>query len=81
MANSGGTYLRERGLRKLVTDPNKLNIRLPDDPGANPYDSATRPEDMPPKDWQIAGRGWEWWFAVIGIGVVMGLFAYFKART
>ena len=59
----------------------KLNIRLPTDVGPNPYDSRTDPKDYPAKDWQIAGRGFEWWFGVIGIGLVMGIAAYFKTKA
>lgn len=47
----------------------QINIRLPDDPGPNPYDSSVDPKDHPPKDWQIAGRGWSWWISIISMGV------------
>ncbi len=57
----------------------KLNIRLPNDPGPNPYDSATPINSHPPKDGQIAGRGVEWWAGIIVLGIVFGLMAYFKA--
>jgi hypothetical protein len=65
-------------------DPKNLGkpqIRLSSDEGMNPYDSATPIKKLPPKDWQIAGRGWEWWFGIIGLGVVFGLMAYFKTKT
>jgi len=57
----------------------KLHIRLPSDHGPNPYDSATPIKDHPPKDWQIAGRGMEWWIGVIALGIAFGFMAYFKA--
>lgn len=53
-------------------------IRLPDDDSPNPYDSKT---PLQPKDWQIAGRGWEWWFGVIGAGVLFGLLAWWKSKS
>lgn len=40
----------------------KLNIRLPDDPGPNPYDSKT-PFQTPM--WLT----WKWWMAIIGLGM------------
>ncbi len=57
----------------------KLHIRLPSDTGPNPYDSATPINSHPSKDWQIAGRGFEWWAGIIVLGIVFGLMAYFKA--
>lgn len=56
----------------------KLNIRLPNDPGPNPYDSATPIKSHPPKDWQLAGRSPDWWIGVIALGLVFGTMAYFK---
>lgn len=59
----------------------KLNIRLPDDPGPNPYDSSTPIKSLPPKDWQIAGRGAEWWSSIIIFGILFGVLAYIKAQS
>jgi hypothetical protein len=48
----------------------KPAIRLPEDDewdGGNPYaEGATRP---PMRDFQIAGRGWQWWTGIIGAGL------------
>jgi len=64
----------------MFYDPKKPPpVRLPGDDGPNPWDSATHPKDYPPRDWQIVGRGFGWWFGVIGAGVVYGLFAYFNS--
>jgi hypothetical protein len=59
----------------------KPSIRLPDDPGPNPYDSATPITSLPPKDWQIAGRGAEWWVGVLAFGIFFGVMAYFKSLS
>ena len=45
----------------------KIHVRLPEDDGPNPYDSKTAIKELPVKDWQIAGRGWGWWFSIIGL--------------
>jgi hypothetical protein len=59
----------------------KLNVRLPGDEGPNPYDSKTDPKDYPPKDWQIAGRGAGWWFAIITMGLIWGFASWMKTKT
>ena len=63
-------------------DPKKPNIRLPQDDewdGGNPYaEGATKP---PVRDWQVAGRGWDWYVGVIGAGVVFGAMAWWKSKT
>lgn len=51
----------------------KPQIRLPDDEGPNPYDSATRFEDLPKPNWMDLG----WWVAIIAMGVAF----YFTHRT
>lgn len=65
-----------------MIDPNKPNIRLPQDDdwhGGNPYaEGATKP---PVKEWQFVGRGWEWYAGVIGAGIVFGLMAWWKSKT
>lgn len=58
----------------------KLNIRLPTDEGPNPWDSKTDPKDYPPKDWQIAGRGFTWWFSIIALGLIWGVTSWWKTQ-
>lgn len=75
---------RRQLLRMKLYDPKNLGkpqIRMPHEDGPNPYDSSTPIDKLPPKDWQIAGRGWEWWFGVIGTGVIFGIWAWIKARS
>lgn len=44
----------------------KPNIRLPDDDGPNPYDSTTKPSDLPKNAWLTS---WRWWLAIILLAV------------
>lgn len=76
-----GAARRRTALPKLFDpkDLGKPNIRMPDDDTYNPYaEGASKP---PIKDWQVAGRGWEWWFGIIGSGIVFGLFAWWKSKS
>lgn len=49
-----------------------LNVRLPSDPGPNPYDSHT-PFKGP--EWLTS---WGWWLQIIGLGASMAIFRYFS---
>lgn len=44
----------------------KLNIRLPNDPGPNPYDSKTMPNALPENKWLVSAG---WWATIIMLGV------------
>lgn len=44
----------------------KLNIRLPSDPGPNPYDSKTMPSALPENKWLVSAG---WWATIIMLGV------------
>jgi hypothetical protein len=50
----------------MQIDPNRPNIRLPDDPGPNPYDSRTKVGERFEHNW-LTSLGW--W---IGILVLAG---------
>jgi len=42
----------------------KLNIRLPSDPGPNPYDSKTMPSDLPENKWLVSIG---WWATILAL--------------
>lgn len=48
----------------------KPQIRLPSDPGPNPYDSSTSLSELPQNKWLVSVG---WWFAIATLGVGFAL--------
>jgi hypothetical protein len=55
----------------------KLNIRLPDDEGPNPYDSKTMPKDLPRNQWLVS---WQWWVGALVAGAFIAGSAWWRGR-
>lgn len=54
----------------MQIDPNRPNIRLPDDPGANPYDSRSDIGDRFENHW-LTKIGWWIGIGVLAVGLLL----------